>query len=238
MRIGQLIADLTFTQARLRASFAEEGSARIQAELVREAARVMDAIERYVPDTEAELREQVQFFMIRASRAKRSVTRERDTEIALRLLHRHSPQFRTLAPRQEVAHPRSPAPRNAAPSSDQRMSSYVFHSPERVCAVDRDYRYLATSATNASFNRRSQVGMIGMHVVEIIGLSRFNDRAREMFDRCLGGKVHEYYYDLQHEDGTTRIIRCQMKPVHDEIGTIYCALAYMTDVTEAKIIRL
>ena len=210
-------------EARLLRAMQSRSSARLRAQLFRDTAKLLDAIERYEAGTPEELRDQVCFFMGRAACAIAGDADDRNVEVALSLL-RHSPLAAGVAARPKAK--RRPKP-GAGPA--QALVDYIGGATERVSLIGSDYRYLATSRPNAAHYRRPLDSFAGAHIAEVIGGPRFETRARAHIDACLKGGVREYYYELGVV-GRPRVFRCQMKPVR--IAGAPRAVVYVRDVTD------
>jgi len=227
MHIAQMIAELKFLDAKLHRSLTSGQSTSHCADLLRHSATLLSAIERHAPDSESELEQQVCFFRSRSAKGLTPEFRKRDCEIATELLNKYKDHFDFHAASKIMT---------ARPGGtiDDRLASYVSQSVERLAAIDRRYIYLASSRPNAAFNGTHQVGMVDRHLAEVVGRARFESRASHRINKCFEGTVQEYYYSLTSKTEGERIIRCQMKPVHDEIGQLFCGLMYMTDVTDLE----
>lgn len=133
------------------------------------------------------------------------------------------------------AAPRTAQPAPQKPSAETyfggTIADYVAFSEGRVSLIDTNYIYIATSEENARFYGRRQVGIMGQHIVDLIGETRFHTRAKPRLDECFAGNQQSYHHALNC-NGEARVMRCDMKPVNSSQGTILGALVYITDVTE------
>lgn len=111
------------------------------------------------------------------------------------------------------------------------IADYVAFAEGRVSLIGTDYTYIATSAENAEFYGRSQVGLMDAHLTEFIGDFRFETRAKLRLDACFSGDPQTYHHALNCA-GEAKIMRCDMKPVNSSDGLLLGALVYMSDVTE------
>ncbi|MCA1440691.1 PAS domain-containing protein [Ensifer sp. IC4062] len=83
--------------------------------------------------------------------------------------------------------------------------------PDRIAVITPDYRYLYTNPANASHLESRPMDLIGRHIVEFIGLQRFEQRVKAYLDRCFGGEVVEYTF-AKNVDARTVVVRCRMTP--------------------------
>ncbi|RVT82678.1 hypothetical protein DXV76_15675 [Rhodobacteraceae bacterium CCMM004] len=224
MRFVTLIAELKLAEARLRTAMTYHGSTRFHAKLLRRCATLMDAVENHTPDSADELNEQIAFFLRRASDYNGGAIADRSMEIVVRLMN----AFPNGAP-QDGRSLALEALEDVC--GEDGISAYITGSLERLVAIDTGFRYLAVSQPNAQFNRNTQAGMVSMHLEQVIGRERYVSRARRRLELCFNGQAQEYYYPVAVADRDRRVIRCQMKPVYDNLGQLYCGLMYMHDVT-------
>ncbi len=217
--LSTLLEDYRCVECDLVRAMTRRASDRTRAELLRRSAALLDAIERFEARSRQDLRDQAFFFLQRAVSAGGGRDGA-DLEIALSLSARAIEAERTL--------PGLPLSAPSAPPPD--LAAYVRASKDRVSLVGFDHRYLATSAPNAQFYRRSVERVEGCAVGDLIGRARFDSRARPNIDTCLAGRPREYYHGLG-TGARARIMRCQMKPVRlaDDRPA---ALIYMRDVTD------
>ncbi len=111
------------------------------------------------------------------------------------------------------------------------VADYVAFSEGRASLIGTDYCFIATSEETARHFGRQQISLMGMALSDVIGLHRFETRARARLDACFEGKPQSYHVALP-EGGRAKIMRCDMHPVNSGEGGILGALIYMTDVTE------
>ncbi|MFB2551706.1 PAS domain-containing protein [Ensifer soli] len=95
--------------------------------------------------------------------------------------------------------------------------------PDRIAVITPDYRYAYVNATNATYLDQRPIDMIGRHIVEFIGLRRFEQRVQANLDRCFAGEMVDYSFAKQVE-GRTVVVRCRMKPCFSATGRMIGAI--------------
>ena len=223
MSLDALISQYFHLEDRLRRAMSTEASSSERAEGLRRLADTFEEIERYVPQTTSEQRDQVNFFLLRAIAGPGRALDGQNVGIAPNLSLRNIARM----PRLEARHRTRPS------TADQRASElieYVCGSDERVSLLDDRYRYVATSRPNATFYGSRPARMIGISIRKMAPGPDYFARMKVYLDACLAGEGQEYYYELQ-KDGSVRIMRCQMKPVRLR-KDLRCVLIYTRDVTE------
>ena len=114
----------------------------------------------------------------------------------------------------------------------QRLSvaELVDGSSDRISIIDTSYRYLHTSSGNARFYETVPDRIVGKHLAEVIGNTRFDSRGRGHLDACFTHGTQDYNHMLEI-DGQTRIMNCRMSPVHDRHHVLIGAMVTMRDMT-------
>lgn len=111
---------------------------------------------------------------------------------------------------------RSPVPQSASMMLDYDYGplgeDIVENLPDRVAVVTTDYRYLYSNVANARYLGVRPIALIGRHVREFVGESRFENHARQKFDRCFAGETLDYVYSREN-DGERSSARCWMRPL-------------------------
>ncbi|APG84818.1 PAS domain-containing protein [Sinorhizobium americanum] len=105
--------------------------------------------------------------------------------------------------------------------------------PDRVAVITPDYRYLYTNAAHASHLERRPMDLIGRHVVEFIGLRRFEERARLHLDRCFAGEVIDYTF-AKTVDSRTVVVRCRMTPCRSCAGKLIGAILVIQEHADRR----
>ena len=230
MKIVRMIADLMLIESQLRVAMRINTTSEARVSLLRISAELMDRIERHHPESVAELHEMIAFFTRRATILGSPDNEGRDMELAVQLMDKYKSDW--LPDQSQPVDDDTLAYQMDDPRDD-RLATYVSRSQERLVAIAPDYRYLATSRSNAEFNGTTQVGLLGQHLLDVVGPARFYERGKPKLDACFGGEIQEYHYALNVPDKGDRIIRCQMKPVGGGPSEVrYCSLMYMRDVTD------
>ncbi|WP_394691623.1 PAS domain-containing protein [Hoeflea sp.] len=116
------------------------------------------------------------------------------------------------------------------PLDSLSVSDLVSQSADRVSIISTDYRYLRTSIGNTKFYEKDQQSILGRHLAEIIGTTRFESRARARLDACFSGARQDYSHILEI-DGESRVMNCRMSPVRDRHNALIGAQVTMCDVT-------
>jgi PAS domain-containing protein len=104
--------------------------------------------------------------------------------------------------------------------------------PDRVAVVTTDYRYLYSNPLNARSFSEKPIDLVGRHVVEFIGVQRFEGRVKRHLDRCFAGEIVEYDY-LSPRRGSA-ITRCRMTPCMSAAGHVLGAILVLQDVLETR----
>jgi hypothetical protein len=116
------------------------------------------------------------------------------------------------------------------PLDSLSVSEIVSRTSDRVSIIGTDYRYIRTSIGNADFYHTEQDRLIGKHVGEVIGSTRFETRARARFDACFNGALQDYSHALEM-GSEYRVMNCRMAPVRDRHNVLVGAQVTMRDVT-------
>lgn len=232
MKFSEIVQGMKLTEARLATLIRAEESGRQNAELLRDTARLMDLAENFDPASMDELGDMVAFFIRRSSRNLGGTDKNRDLKIAVDLANRLGV---SRLPGLSVATPAGGAQPNLVSSGladPEELRDFVTNSRDRHVVVDRSGRYLAVSQANAKFHFSSPVSMLGLHIRDVIGHSRYHDRAAPELRRSFNGQRREYVYGLKDVWTGNRIIKCEMVPIRDRQDQQYCTLLQMTDITD------
>jgi PAS domain-containing protein len=108
----------------------------------------------------------------------------------------------------------------------------IEQSNSRVSLYNLDYRYEYTSLGNARFHSTTPESFVGLHVADIVGDRRFNQRAKHYYDRCFGGEHLKYSYFLNVPDHGERLMDCQLAPYRDSDGCVRGAFFAIEDITD------
>ena len=104
--------------------------------------------------------------------------------------------------------------------------------PDRVSVITTDYRYLYSNPLNAESFSEKPIDLVGRHIVEFIGMQRFEGRVKRHLDRCFAGEIVEYDY-LSPRRGSV-ITRCRMTPCMSAAGNVLGAILVLQEVLEAR----
>lgn len=116
-------------------------------------------------------------------------------------------------------------------TEDGLLNEAILDSlPDRVAVVTTDYRYLYSNALNASRFSQKPIDLVGRHIVEFIGLQRFESRVKRHLDRCFAGEVMEYDY-ISSGRGSA-VTRCRMTPCLSASGDVIGAILVLQDFQE------
>lgn len=105
--------------------------------------------------------------------------------------------------------------------------------PDRIAVITPDYRYLYTNPANANHLESRPMDLIGRHIVEFIGLQRFEERVKAYLDRCFGGEVVEYTF-AKTVDGRTVVVRCRMTPCLSSNGKLIGAILVIQEHADRR----
>lgn len=104
--------------------------------------------------------------------------------------------------------------------------------PDRVAVITTDYRYLYSNPLNAGSFSEKPIDLVGRHIVEFIGMQRFDGRVKRHLDRCFAGEIVEYDY-ISPRRGSA-VTRCRMTPCLSAAGNVLGAILVLQDVLEAR----
>ncbi|WP_411036676.1 PAS domain-containing protein [Shinella sp. BYT-45] len=104
--------------------------------------------------------------------------------------------------------------------------------PDRVAVITTDYRYLYSNPLNAERFSEKPIDLVGRHVVEFIGVQRFESRVKRHLDRCFAGEVVEYDY-ISSRRGNA-MTRCRMTPCMSAAGNVLGAILVLQEMLESR----
>lgn len=121
----------------------------------------------------------------------------------------------------------------------QEVLRAIIESPKNIVifALDRDYRYLAFNE-NHRLTMKAIWGVdihVGLNMLEeVVGRDDDRVRAKDNFDRALGGEsfvlIEEYGDELKQR----RIYEDIYSPIYDRAGNVLGLTVYLTDITEQR----
>ncbi|WP_337183164.1 PAS domain-containing protein [Shinella sp.] len=104
--------------------------------------------------------------------------------------------------------------------------------PDRVAVITPDYRYLYSNPRNAERLSEKPIDLVGRHIVEFIGIQRFEGRVKRHLDRCFDGEVVEYDYTSPRRGNAP--MRCRMTPCMSAAGNVLGAILVLQEVLETR----
>lgn len=117
-------------------------------------------------------------------------------------------------------------------AEDGLLNEAILDSlPDRVAVITTDYRYLYSNPLNAQRFAEKPIDLVGRHIVEFIGMPRFEGRVKRHLDRCFAGEVVEYdYVSSRRGDAMTR---CRMTPCLSSAGSVIGAILVLQELVES-----
>lgn len=120
------------------------------------------------------------------------------------------------------------------PADDSLLNEAILDSmPDRIAVVTPDYRYLYTNPRNAKTLGYRPMDMIGRHLVEFLGIQRFEQRAKAQLDRCFAGEQVEYTF-AKESQGRTIVVRCRMTPCVSSTGRMLGAIIVLQEHADRR----
>lgn len=122
------------------------------------------------------------------------------------------------------------APRVA---EDGLLNEAILDSlPDRVAVITTDYRYLYSNPLNAERFSEKPIDLVGRHIVEFIGVQRFESRVKRNLDHCFAGDVVEYDY-VSPRRGEV-VTRCRMTPCMSAAGNVLGAILVLQETARSQ----
>lgn len=208
------------------------GNERLVSMLDREIEPALEAVLQKEASDASELRSQFQFVV--------DLLREEADDKACVLRQAH--HFKLLMDRyfgteEGVAPFRTNMPEAARPVSTPRvvedglLNEAILDSlPDRVAVITTDYRYLYSNPLNAKRFSEKPIDLVGRHIVEFIGVQRFESRVKRNLDHCFAGDVVEYDY-VSPRRGQA-ITRCRMTPCLSAAGNVLGAILVLQETAQ------
>lgn len=104
--------------------------------------------------------------------------------------------------------------------------------PDRVAVIATDYRYIYSNPLNAKRFSEKPIDLVGRHIVEFIGVQRFESRVKRHLDRCFAGEVVEYDY-ISPRQGNV-VTRCRMTQCLSAAGNVLGAILVLQELVESR----
>lgn len=105
--------------------------------------------------------------------------------------------------------------------------------PDRIAVITTDYRYLYTNPLNAARLEEKPMDLVGRHIVEFVGIQRFEQRVRPNLDKCFAGELVDYTFAKDVGDRTI-VVRCRMTPCKSSTGKIFGAILILQEIADRR----
>lgn len=105
--------------------------------------------------------------------------------------------------------------------------------PDRISVITRDYRYLYANPLHAERLEERPMDLVGRHVIEFVGLQRFEKRVRPHLDQCFNGEPVDYTFAKEME-GRTVVVRCRMTPCRSSTGKVIGAILILQEIADRR----
>ena len=105
--------------------------------------------------------------------------------------------------------------------------------PDRIAVITTDYRYLYTNSVNAARLEERPMDLVGRHIVEFVGIQRFEERVKPNLDRCFSGELVDYTF-AKDVGNRTIVVRCRMTPCVSSTGKIIGAILILQEIADRR----
>lgn len=105
--------------------------------------------------------------------------------------------------------------------------------PDRIAVITPDYRYLYTNPVNAARLDERPMDLVGRHIVEFVGIQRFEQRVKPNLDKCFAGETVDYTFS-KDVDNRTVVVRCRMTPCMSSTGKIIGAILILQEIADRR----
>lgn len=105
--------------------------------------------------------------------------------------------------------------------------------PDRVAVITPDYRYLYTNPVNADRLDLRPIDLVGRHIVEFVGIQRFEQRVKPNLDKCFAGESVDYTFSKEM-NGRTLVVRCRMNPCRSGTGKLIGAILVLQEIADRR----
>jgi PAS domain S-box-containing protein len=116
---------------------------------------------------------------------------------------------------------------------DQELSQVADNYPGWVIRLDRDLRYRYASSGYLQTTGRSSKDLLGAHVRDVVGDSRF-ERFQPVLERALAGERQAFEDTREIADGTSRAIFVNLVPDFDARMEVRGLFAFASDITQLR----
>lgn len=118
-------------------------------------------------------------------------------------------------------------------TEDGLLNEAILESlPDRVAVITTDYRYLYSNSANALHLNEKPIDLVGRHLIEFIGIQRFESRVKRHLDRCFAGETIEYNYISSRS--SAGVTRCRMAPCRSNAKTVIGAILMLQDAAGGR----
>jgi PAS domain S-box-containing protein len=116
---------------------------------------------------------------------------------------------------------------------EEQLLLYAEHSPAAIAMFDRDMRYIVVSRRWTEVYNLGNQSIIGRIHYEVF--PEVPQRWIDVHQRCMAGAVEKCDNDpFPRPDGTTDLIRWEVRPWHDASGSIGGIIIFSEDITAGK----
>lgn len=105
--------------------------------------------------------------------------------------------------------------------------------PDRIAVITPDYRYLYTNPVNAARLEERPMDLVGRHIVEFVGIQRFEQRVKPNLDKCFAGELVDYTFAKDVANRTV-VVRCRMTPCMSSTGKIIGAILMLQEIADRR----
>jgi PAS domain S-box-containing protein len=116
---------------------------------------------------------------------------------------------------------------------DHELSQMADNYPGWVIRLDRDLRYRYASSGYLAVTGRSSKELLGTHVRDTVGDSRFR-KFQPVLARALGGERQAFEDERESDDGTTRSLFFNLVPDFDARREVRGLFAFASDITQLR----
>ncbi|OBZ93844.1 hypothetical protein ADU59_19285 [Pararhizobium polonicum] len=204
--------------------------------LDREIEPVLGAIYQETAETVAEARLQFQFILDLLSKEAddvSSVLRQREALQAL------ADRYFSRGSDEVLGKPQGPSPAPVAALKGRAADEGFLNEaildclPDRIAVITPDYRYLYTNPVNAARLEERPMDLVGRHIVEFVGIQRFEQRVKPNLDKCFSGEMVDYTF-AKEVGSRTIVVRCRMTPCMSSTGKIIGAILMLQEIADRR----
>lgn len=105
--------------------------------------------------------------------------------------------------------------------------------PDRIAVITPDYRYLYTNPVNAARLDERPMDLVGRHIVEFVGIQRFEQRVKPNLDKCFAGEMVDYTF-AKDVDNRVIVVRCRMTPCMSSTGKVIGAILILQEIADRR----